>query len=285
MSSDTPEWTLASFLTEAPPGTRARITDCWRVWGGHEYEVKVPVLNLHCSNEACGRLMLHSPYSKIISPPSEDVGTFFLEYNCNHCGSNWHHFAMMFILNGKSDFLVSIKVGQWPGFGPPLKDNLLALVGSDRELFLQGRRCENQGLGVGAFAYYRRVVENQRSRILSEIIRIARKIELDPSDIASLESARNETQFSRSIELARDAFPQSLLLDGGHNPLTLLHTALSEGLHAQDDATCLEYATASRAVLSDLADRIDRILADKKELDEAVSKLLAAASQRGKPKN
>ena len=42
----------------------------------------------------------------------------------------------------------------------------MKLVGPDRDDFLKGRRCENQGLGVGAFIYYRRVVENQKNRIL-----------------------------------------------------------------------------------------------------------------------
>jgi hypothetical protein len=38
-----------------------------------------------------------------------------------------------------------------------------------------GRRAENQGMGIGAFAYYRRVVENQKNRIIAEIKRVAEK--------------------------------------------------------------------------------------------------------------
>ena len=37
---------------------------------------------------------------------------------------------------------------------------------------MKGRRCGNLGLGIGAFVYYRRVVENQKSRILDEIIKV-----------------------------------------------------------------------------------------------------------------
>jgi len=46
---------------------------------------------------------------------------------------------------------------------------VITLIGPDREIFLRGRRAENQGLGIGAFAYYRRVVENQKGRIITQI--------------------------------------------------------------------------------------------------------------------
>ena len=37
--------------------------------------------------------------------------------------------------------------------------------------------------------------------------------------------------------------PESLLING-HSPILLLHSALSEGLHAQTDEQCLELAEA-----------------------------------------
>jgi len=64
-----------------------------------------------------------------------------------------------------------------------------------------------------------------------------------------------ETQFSKAIETIKAAIPESLLIDG-HNPLTLLHDALSEGLHAQTNEDCLELATSIRVVLTELAERI-----------------------------
>lgn len=58
------------------------------------------------------------------------------------------------------------------------------------------------------------------------------------------------------------------------NPLTLLHTALSEGLHTEDDHTCLELAQSIRTVLTELAERMSAVLKDQQELQTAVSKLL-----------
>jgi hypothetical protein len=70
-----------------------------------------------------------------------------------------------------------------------------------------------------------------------------------------------------------DAIPEAILIDR-HNPLTLLHSALSEGLHAQTDEECLELATSIRVVLTELADRISVALKEEAELKTAVNRLL-----------
>jgi hypothetical protein len=149
----------------------------------------------------------------------------------------------------------------------------MTLLGPDREHFLKGRRAENQGMGLGAFAYYRRVVENQKNRIVDQIIRVARRIDATHDMIADLEKAKVETQFSTAVGVIKHRLPSALLING-HNPLTLLHSALSEGLHAQTDEECLYLATSIRVVLADLADRIGHALKHRAELDRTVSKLM-----------
>jgi hypothetical protein len=71
------------------------------------------------------------------------------------------------------DFGTAFKYGERPPFGPNTPNRLLSLLGDQKDVFLKGKRCEFQGLGIGAFSYYRRVVENQKSRILDEIIKVA----------------------------------------------------------------------------------------------------------------
>ena len=57
-------------------------------------------------------------------------------------------------------------------------------------------------------------------------------------------------------------------------PLTLLHPALSEGIHAKTDEECLELATSIRVVLIELAERIAAALKEEAELKSAVSRLI-----------
>jgi hypothetical protein len=91
--------------------------------------------------------------------------------------------------------------------------------------------------------------------------------------VDALEAAQRETQFSKAMDMAKDAVPQALLIRG-HNPLTLLHKALSEGLHAQSDERCLDLANTVRLVLMELAERIGQALKDEAELNSAVSRLM-----------
>jgi hypothetical protein len=145
-------------------------------------------------------------------------------------------------------------------------------------LFSKGG-CENHGLGIGAFVYYRRVVENQKNRIFDEIIRVATKIGAPTEMIATLESAKQETQFSKALASVKDAIPQSLLING-HNPITLLHSALSGGLHEKSDELCLELAHDVRVVLVELSERLGQALKDEAELNTAVTRLLKAKQDK-----
>jgi hypothetical protein len=147
------------------------------------------------------------------------------------------------------------------------------MVGPDRELFLKGRHAENHGLGIGAHAYYRRVVENQKNRLIDEFIRVAEKLNMPQATMDKLKIAKDEQQFAKAVDAVKDAVPPVLLIDG-HNPLKLLHTALSEGIHDNSDATCLELANSIRVVLTELAERVGIALKDHAELKSAVSRLL-----------
>lgn len=163
----------------------------------------------------------------------------------------------------------------WRKSGPPTPTRLLRLFGSDREIFLKGRRCENQGLGIGAFTYYRRVVEGHKDAILDEVLKVSKNVGAPPEAIAALVAAKEEIQFSKAMASIKDAIPQMLLVRG-HNPLTLLHTALSVGVHDLTDERCLELAHDIRIVLVELTERLAQALKDEAELTTAVARLLDA---------
>jgi hypothetical protein len=201
----------------------------------------------------------------------------FANYVCSNCRSNTKTYSIRVGVTSEEDEAIGMafKFGERPAFGPPTPTRMLKLLGDQREIFLKGRRCENQGLGVGAFAYYRRVVEHQKNRILDEIIKVSEKLGADKEVMSRLNTAKAETQFSKSITSVKDAIPQALLING-HNPLTLLHTALSIGLHEQSDERCLELAHDIRVVLAELSERLSQALKDEAELNTAVTRLLQA---------
>jgi hypothetical protein len=164
------------------------------------------------------------------------------------------------------------KIGEWPPFSPRTPAKLITLIGPDRELFLKGRRAEIEGLGIGAFCYYRRIIEDQKNRLLDETIRVAKHLGDAADTIGTLEAAKKETQFKKAMEMVREAIPVALYIEG-HNPFTLLHGALSEGLHDATDEECLILASAVRLVLIEFAEKLAAVMSDKKEVRDAVARL------------
>lgn len=271
--------TVADFLESAPPNQTISVSDLVvqkfiKRTGSMESVFSAPELQLHCSNDKCNGTRFFRCFvgtEQIIA--STKQSDFYVNYICSNCRSEKKVFSLAAQSHEEGQSGEIFKFGEFPAFGPPTSPKLIKLVGPDREIFLKGRRCENQGLGIGAFIYYRRVIENQKNRILQEIIKVCEKLKVGQDKINVLKKAVEETRFTEALNTAKDALPESLLIDG-HNPLQLLHSALSEGVHAMTDEQCLEMASSVRVVLGELSDRMSQALKDEAELSKAISHLM-----------
>ena len=283
--TELPVKTLPEFLESTPPNSDAQISGLFAI-SGTSWVLEDPDIQLHCANERCSGIRTFHRNSG--TAYLNDSWNFkFVTYTCRNCETTQKTFALaVYLPKDKGKIGRAMKLGEVPAFGPHVPSRVITLIGPDREMFLLGRRAENLGLGIGAFAYYRRVVENQKGRILSEIARVAKRLNASAEKLDLFEKALAETQFTKAIDIVKSAIPESLLI-AGQNPLTLLYSPLSEGLHELSDEQCLELATSIRVVLTELADRISRALQDKKELDDAVARLLSKenkeASAAAKP--
>lgn len=273
------EIAFSEFLESVAPSTLRRIADlAFLDTNSNGIRISTPEIQLHCSDDACNGIRFFRFIDRYRPSTSDDTfNHFFMTYRCSNCRRIEKTFSLA-AQRDKDDYSgVCYKFGEFPVYGPPTPARLVTLIGPDRETFLKGRRCENLGLGIGAFVYYRRVVENQKSRIIGEIHKVAKRLGVPEEHLSALEAARAETQFTKSMQLAKDAIPQVLLIDG-HNPLILLHAALSKGLHEQTDESCLEVANSVRVVLGELSERLAQALKDEAELNKAISRLMAAKS-------
>ncbi len=270
---------FAEFLESTPPSSLTNITvlapPIYYQGGGLDgYYLSTPEIQIHCSSDACnGTRFFRCTDRSRTTIPDDDFNFFYISYICSNCRKTEKTFSLAAQRDKGSKSGKCYKFGELPIYGPPTPARLITLIGPDREIFLKGRRCENQGLGIGAFVYYRRVVENQKNRILDGIIKVSKKLSVPKEKIEILEAAKAETQFSKALSIVKNAIPQVLLING-HNPLTLLHTALSDGLHDRTDEHCLEIANSVRVVLSELSERLAQALKDEAELKYALSKLL-----------
>jgi hypothetical protein len=277
---------MADFLESTSPAQAIKVADAYKnqvassgfVTGR---QLSVPEINLHCPTDICNgrRIFRYSEGARSIPHPAPWLT--YIHYLCSNCRRTRKIFSLYVAIeseSGESTSATCFKFGEHPPYGPPTPTRLLRLFGKDRDIFLKGRQCENHALGIGAFVYYRRVVESHKDQIIDEIAKVAEKV--SPDLVPLLQKAKAENQFSNAVESIKNAIPQSLLING-QNPLMLLHKALSEGLHAQTDEECLELAHDVRVILAELAERIGQALKDEAELNAAITRLTARKQKDG----
>jgi len=278
--------TLKDILQALPPGEYFDVSEVVYItnksWMSEKeiMAVNTPPLELYCDSDKCSGIRLfehnlfpmHYEYCEIEGGDTT-YDHVYIEYLCQNCKENIKSFAIMFIkIHEDKQTADIIKMAEYPFYGPNIPSRLISLIGPDRELFLKGLKCESQNLGIAAFSYYRRVIENQRDRIIDNIINALSKSGNNEDASVALKGLKKQRQFSSSIDELKLYLPSSLLIEG-HNPLSLLHRSLSIGIHELSDEECLVYAHSIRVVLSELANKLKVILSNKNALKNAINTL------------
>lgn len=201
-----------------------------------------------------------APRSPQPRPPIED---FYCAYKCARCdkaiSSFWMHIQPSFVGTGSYKVM---KIGQWPRWSirPPAAIRSV-LDEKSLDLYKKGRVCLAQGYGIGAFVYFRRVIESQTEHFL-EMIREEAVADEDEETMNKVDVAFKEQNATLRLKLAADALPRRLR-PGNINPLNRIYNILSNGLHSQSDEECL---TKSK----DLLDAFDFMLVNMRlEMDAA----------------
>jgi hypothetical protein len=262
--------TFTSFLMDSHPLITKSVSNLWYS-DGHTPRLNRPIIRLFCADEHC-RGIRNFRCDKEVGLYGNNPHHAGVTYICSDCQRQFKFFSLHIIARENNSGEVT-KFGELPPFGPPVPNQLLRLFGGDSGLFLKGRSCENQALGIAAFAYYRRVVESHKAQLFDEIIKVCKLLGHSDDFIKELEEARSLISFSQSIDHIKAALPDALLING-HNPLSLLHSALSRGLHEETDQDCLELAHSIRVVLVELVERLTQLRKEDRELTDAVKRLM-----------
>jgi hypothetical protein len=260
---------MKEFFETVPPYKEVEIEDIYIYNSRNELIFNKPNIYIFC--EECGGERNFYTNSSFLFPVNK-IEVY--DYTCANCNKSKKYFSVIIeiIQDKKKEKMKLKKIGEFPVFGPPTPPKLISLIGPDKDNFLKGRRCEFQSLGIGSYAYYRRVVESQKDRIIDQIIKICEQDDKNSELIKQLESAKSETRFSKAVDIIKKNLPTSLLIEG-HNPLKLLHTALSKGIHDMTDDECLNKANYIRLILIKLCLKINELLDDNNELKKAIDSL------------
>lgn len=166
-------------------------------------------------------------------------GTMIVEYNCPTCNDKTSYFISH--IDSGFDSIIIQKVATYPPIRPTpdkvVADELkrMGLL----EIYRQGRSSEQYGHGIGAHAYYRRIVENIIDHLLEEVLSKDNQLR------TLFDSQGGKMKTESKIDAISDYYEKEF----GIKMFKSLHqyyVTLSEGIHSRSDKDCLVYAEVLR---------------------------------------
>lgn len=233
-----------------------------------------PAINMKCLKcESIQTFKMEDSYCRHHPVNIEDKKKSII-YTCQSCKEFIRQFQVYFSPN--NDYIY--KFGQYPEWEIKMDNNLEKTLGKHSSTFRKGLICESQGYGIGAFAYYRRITEDIIDELLDSIEDL-----IEEENKGTYREALKKTKITRvtqeKIELVKDLLP-SILKPNGMNPLGVLHSELSEGLHAETDQACLTNANHVRTIMTFLINQIIQSKEAAKSFSTSMKSILERKSKK-----
>ena len=131
--------------------------------------------------------------------------------------------------------------------------------------YIKGRTCETQGYGIGAFEYYRIIIELKIDEVLEKIKEFFPKEKIKEYE-EILEKVKKEKNAEKKIEIVKEVITDEIIQN---NPLKTLYDILSKGIHQLSDEECLECAISTRELLIGLIKEIENKKGNEERLVNA----------------
>lgn len=190
------------------------------------------------------------------------------DYECASCNVEHVYFMIKFDENEEK----VMKVGQYPPWSIKIEKGLEKILDKHVDTYKKAIICESQGFGIGAYSYYRRIVEE----IIDELLKLISDAIEDEVEKENYEKALNQIDIShnasKKIDIVKGLLPSTLQPEK-NNPLTILHSNLSEGLHTLSDEECLTKAGYIRVSLVFLVEQVIEHREKAKNYTESLKKL------------
>lgn len=180
-------------------------------------------------------------------------GTSYFEFSCVSCRKSHRKYLVEQMLDAENIRLQ--KYGELPRSKLPRNRALQKFLSDDLDNYEKAIICLSHEYGVAAFAYFRRVVENNIYKLLDLVQQDALSSGGDQATLGAIAELRKESPMSEKIKVANLALPSYLKPDG-LNPLGRLYQVLSEGIHSLSESECLAKAKATSECLTFLVSEL-----------------------------
>jgi len=169
-------------------------------------------------------------------------GVYPIQLECQDCKyQNYYFMIRVFVDWETGEKSGLMKVGQWPMWLPAIAKDITDELGADAALYRKALRNMNEGYGIGACAYLRRLIEQYINPLLQLLYDIKQEEGADERELTGIKAAIESKDFTRKSAFAAEIAPASVLVKGT-NPLKKLHDLLSESLHAHSEDEAMNIA-------------------------------------------
>jgi hypothetical protein len=168
------------------------------------------------------------------------------------------------------------KVGQYPPLSINISTALQKSLGKEATtLYKKALITRNEGYGLAAVGYIRRVVEDKTNELIEVATQLAEFHKVDAATVAKMRAAANSEKFTPyedKLKIAGAVFPDVLKV-GDINPLQALYGLVSKGIHSMTETECVDIADRTFAVFEYIFSKLKAEIADAKAFVEKVKKL------------
>ena len=247
---------LREFLEEYPLYTEMILCNIQDI---NKLEVKI--IELYCFK--CEK---ETPFS-VSKKVQEDETGGIIEYKalCRRCDDVTCHIWVD--VNEVLDIIT--KIGQSDISSAYKARDLNEMLGGDQRLFWKGYECEKMAFGLGAFVYYRRIIENN----INKLLEMSRQLLLlRNEDVSNINRAIKGTRMTNKIKVASEAIPGIIKMHGD-NPLKIIAGALGQNIHQGSDRDCLAKAKSIRLALEYIVNNISDEIRRREEYIKSVKQI------------
>ena len=160
-----------------------------------------------------------------------------VELFCQECHQGFYDF---FVHVSVSNSTIT-KFGQMPMWTPHIDKELREALGKSTSFYLKAIQNLNMSYGIGACAYFRRMVEDYINPLLSMLHDSKKNAGASPEELVEIKKVIWSHAFSAKTAYAAEICPPSLIV-AGMNPIKQIHDLLSVDIHAGTDQEATETA-------------------------------------------
>ncbi len=196
-----------------------------------------------------------------------------LVFQCVSCDKHKQTYLLNYEV--EDNIVTFVKAGEFPKYKRELNKSLSKFFAKDKSNYQKAISCLDRDFGIAAFAYLRRIIEDNINLLLKNIEESLGDSELEKFGDSlnevkeAFDNLHSSSHMSSKIKVANFDLP-GYLQPHGENPLGRLYGILSEGVHSMSDAQCME---VSEEVLACLTYLITSITNHKKEREEYLTSI------------